>query len=462
MMTPSQIMELVASKKPYLGHNAMLIDVFEGNLTKYILLELEKQLSPQAFKQQMYRLNPTNMLPKIIDKLTNIFQSGVTREVTGGSESDAELLSWYGDKLGINESMNVSNELFNLTKASLIYPYVSRGTPKLRVILNDRFIVHSTDPIDPTNPTCVTLLAGKVDDAEIFWTWTDEHFIITDSHERVRLDLMSAMGDVDGSNPIGKLPFVYVNESKHNLCPTTDTDLMTMIKLVPIMISDLNLAAFFQCFSILYTIDVNSENLVFAPNAVWPLKSDSTTDKKPEIGSIKPQVDYDQVLNLIQSQLSMWLSTKGIRAGSVGVLTQDNFASGISKLIDEMDTYEARQKQVGTYTKAESELWDLLLNYMHPYWADTGMIDNPARFTSTAKVKTTFAAQLPMQARGTVVRDLRDEYASGFISRRGAMAKLNPEMTSSQLDALIKEIDEERGVDNGESDAAPTGLAEGA
>jgi len=222
------------------------------------------------------------------------------------------------------------------------------------------------------------------------------------------------------------------------------------------MCSDLNLAAMFQCFSILWTIDLNDTNLKFAPNAVWALKSDPTSDKKPEIGSIKPQVDYDQVLGLIQSQLTIWLSTKGIRAGSVGTLTTDNFASGISKLIDEMDTYEARQKQTGIYLKAEAELWDLTLNYMHPYWADSGQIDNPARWTPTATVATKFAVQLPAQSRGVAVRDLRDEYAAGFISRRGALAKLNPEMSDAELDALMVEIDAERTIkadDNGESDA---------
>lgn len=446
MLSPKDVIELVQNKAAQLSHNHNLIDVFNGNLTPYIIKDLKSQLSPQSFEQQMHRLSPINLLPKIIDKLTNIYQTAVTRQVVDGSETDAELLSWYVNSYAANEYMNTSNELLNLCKTSLIYPYVSRGRPKLRVILNDRFVVYSADPIDPNIPTHVIVLGDKIDGKDIYWQWSADGFQISDSDEKLRLDLMKAFNN-DGSNPIGRLPFVYANESKHALAPCPDSDLLRMIKLIPIMCSDLNLAAMFQCFSILWTIDLNDTNLKFAPNAVWALKSDPTSDKKPEIGSIKPQVDYDQVLGLIQSQLTIWLSTKGIRAGSVGTLTTDNFASGISKLIDEMDTYEARQKQTGIYLKAESELWDLTLNYMHPYWADSGQIDNPARWTPTATVSTKFAVQLPAQSRGVAVRDLRDEYAAGFISRRGALAKLNPEMSDAELDALIIEIDAERTVE---------------
>lgn len=459
MISPDEVIEIVKCKAAYLQQNKVTLDIYEGNLTKYILADLKDQLSNQAFQQQMHRLAPINILPKIIDKLTNIYQTGVTRQVIDGNDTDSELLGWYNKSFCTDDYLNTSNEFFNLCKGSLIYPYLSSGKPKLRVMLNDRFVVYSNDPIDPTKPTHVIILGDKVDGFDIYWTWSEDRFQISDSQGKVRGDLMAKYNN-DGTNPVQRLPFVYVNESKNHLMPTLDTDTLAMVKLIPIMCSDLNLAAMFQCFSILYTIDLNDNDLKFSPNAVWALKSDPTTDKKPEIGSIKPQVDYEQVLGLIQSQLTMWLSTKGIRAGSIGQLTSDNFASGISKLIDEMDTYESRQKQVGVYVNAESELWDLVLNSMHPYWSDSGMIDNNAKFTPTATVQTKFAVQLPQQSRGQVVRDIRDEFAAGFISRRMALVKLNPEKTDAEIDELIEEIDEERGL-NGISDRDPADSTQG-
>ncbi len=461
MITPEQVVKVVDRQKAYTAHNSTLLDVFHGNLMQYIMADLKKSLSPQSFIQQCYRLAPINILPKIIDKLTNIYQTPVIREVQDGKESDSELLSWYVEKMSANDALNQANEYYNLTKASLIYPYVAKEKPALRVIQNDKFAVYSNDPIEPEKPTHIILFGDKDGDTDIYWTWTDTQFMVSDSEGKVRTDLMASFDNQLGINPIGRLPFIYVNESRNHLLPPQDTDTMTMVKLLPVMLSDLNLASMFQCFSIIYGIDVSDQALTFSPNAFWSLKSDPTSDKKPEIGTIKPQVDYDQVLNLVQSQLSMWLSTKGIRAGSMGTLTTDNVSSGISKFIDEMDTFEARQKQVATFQKADQELWDLVLNYMHPYWSETGMIDNPARFTPSAKVSVTFALQLPQQTRGQVVRDVKEEYASGFLSRRRALKKLNPEMTEAEVDELLAEIDAERGVINAEGDGNSVDGAQG-
>lgn len=451
MLDPKFVCELVRSKKQYLQHNHVLLDIYEGNLLPYIEKDLSEQLNPQAFKQAMFRIAPVNVLPKIIDKLTNIYQTAVVREVEDGSESDKELLDWYAKSFDVNTQLNCSNELFNLTKASLIYPYVHKGKPQLREILNDRFVVYSDDPFEPYKPTHVIEIWGIKDGLEIYRVYSANEFYIVKSDETIDRQMMAALNIGDGINPIGKLPFIYVNESKYNLCPTQDTDVLKLTKLIPLMLTDLNYAAMFQSFSIMYGIDVDDEGLIKDPSVFWRFKSDPSSDKKPEVGMIKPEVDYDQVLKLIESELSLWLGTKGIRASTVGALTQDNFASGISKVIDEMDTFEARQKQVSTYVNVEAELWDLVLNYMHPYWASVGLIENKTLWSKEAYVKTTFAVQLPQQSRGALVNDLKTEYQSGFISRKRAVAKLNPEMGEQEIEDLLQEIDEERSIDVSET-----------
>jgi hypothetical protein len=140
----------------------------------------------------------------------------------------------------------------------------------------------------------------------------------------------------------------------------------------------------------------------------------------------------------------MWLNTKGIRAGSIGKLSQENLMSGISKIIDEMDTFEARQKQVTIFQVVEKELWNLILNHLHPYWMSKGTAPVNLTFSPTASIKTKFAVQLPAQTRGQVVKDVNEEYKAGFTSRKRALAQLNPELNPEQIDELMQEIDEER------------------
>lgn len=443
-LSPKDVAEIARDKAKYLDLNRQILDIYDNNLTEYLIKDLAAQLTGQSLEQALHRISPINILPKVIDKLTNIYQTSVVRTVEGGNETDKQILDYYQDILNPNDSLNQANELYNLCQNTLIYPVIKKGMPYLRVIENDKFIPVAHNPLEPTELTQVILLGPTIDNVATFWVWSDSEFYITDANEKYRYDLMAEFKNEDAVNPIGRLPFVYINESKRKIMPKQDIDMLKIVRLIPVMLSDLNLAAMFQSFAIIYGIDLDDENLEFAPNAFWRLKSDPSSDKTPSIGTIKPQVDYSQVLGLIEAQISMWLGTKGIKSSSIGSLTQDNFASGISKIIDEMDTFEARQKQVTVFKGAEKELWDLVLNYMHPYWISQGHIPMTAQFTRTAEVMTKFSVQLPTQSRGQIVRDVKDEYMAGFISRKKAIARLNPELADEQIDELIMEIDEER------------------
>lgn len=443
MIDPKSTNKIVEGYSEYLRYNKDLLNIYEGQLLPYIEHDLKKQLSLQSYEQAIHRIFPVNILTKVIDKLTNIYQTTVVREVVDGTEADEELLHWYEENLSVNEQMQCANEMYNLCKASLIHPMIYEGKPYLRIIQNDRFVVQGQDMAMPTKPTDVILLAGQKDGKPLYFVYDDYTFKIYVG-EDTDTAMMSQYGNELGINPFGKLPFVYTPDSKYQIMPIQDSSMLRVVKTIPVILSDLNLAAMFQTFSILYGIDVDDENIKFAPNAFWKFKSDVTTDKTPSIGQIKPQVDIDQVIRLVEAELSMWLGTKGIRPGAVGQLTAENMASGISKVIDEMDTYEARQKQVTVFQNTEKNMWDLVLKTMHPYWVQNGMVENTTLFSPGAKVQTKFAVQLNMQTRGQLVKDLKEEIASGFSTKKLAIMKLNPEMSEEDVAELMAEIDQER------------------
>lgn len=435
------------SNTKYLSHNHDLMKMLEGEIKTFVLESLREQLSADQFAQIRHRINLVNLLPRYVDKLTNIYQTTVTREVIGGTQADQDLMAWYVEKFQLNHFMNKANEVYNLCKSVLIYPYAHQGKPCLRLMLNDRAIPYSSDQIDPSRPTDVIVLAEKENHKKIFWVYSENEFKIIDSDENVLTSRMRDLDNEEGINPFAPvLPFVYAADSRFSLVPKIDEDVIPMMVLVPCMLSDLNLAALFQAFSILYGIDLDDENMAIGPGKFLRFKSDPTTQTKPELGSIKPTVDFGEVLSLIQSELSLWLQSKGIRPGSVGQLTSENFMSGISKLVDEMDTFEARQKQTEVFAKLEMDLWDLIINTMHPYWVENQMIDNRQSWSFGVKVKTKFSVQLPAQSRGQFVRDTREEFAAGFISRKSALKRLNPEKSDTEIDDMILEIDEERGL----------------
>lgn len=436
-------------EKKRVQHNGELFEIYEGDLVKFLLKDLKNQLSAKAFNRIQGRLAPINVLPKYVDKLSKIYQQSPMRMPTTEAESDKEFVERYSKFMNIDVRMNNANEFYNMFKNTLIEPYVHKGVPKIRSIRSDLFYVLSMDEVDPNEPTHIAVTMGKDKGhggRTLYRAYTDEEFLIFDSEGKIRTDLMMKFGNPEGENPIGNLPFIYANQSQNLLTPRIDTDTLKMIKIIPILLSDLNYSVWFQAFSLLFMINVDESKFERNPDSVLFLKSAEGTEGNPEVGTIKPEVDIDKVLELIQAQFSFWLNTKGIRPGSVGKLTESNFASGISKIIDDMDTFEARQKQVTAFQQTELELWRLLSANFHPYWKEKGLLSVDVPDPSKEMfVQTSFPVQLPMVNRGEAVKDLEAEVDAGFTSRMRAIKALNPRMTDAEIEDLMKEIDDEKG-----------------
>lgn len=444
-----QIIEQIQSNKSLLQENGHLFEIFEGNLLKHVDSALRKQLSWQSYEQAKHRIAPINVLRRIIDKLSKIYQQSPTRTILNGTDQDKELLAWYEEKLGINEVMNQSNEFANLHKNNLIELFVDDAMPKMRSVSAHQFWVYSKNKVDPTVPTHVAIFDsdmsvekkdGMKDKLRVY---SADKFIIVDSDGDIVQQDMNELGNPEGINPYGVLPFTYVNTSANLLVPLPDTDTKSMSILIPILLTDLNHAVQFQSFSMMYGIDVDVGDIKRAPNAFLDLKSDPASDKTPQIGSIKPQVDIDQVLGLVASEFSLWLNTRGIKPGSIGQMNRDNFASGVSKMIDEMDVSEHRQRQVTIYRNVENDFWNRLMHHIHPFWVANGMIENRQLFSTNAKVDTNFAPQVPMLRRGDIIKELQDEISAGFTTKRRAIKKLNPHMADDEIDELLREIEQD-------------------
>lgn len=450
------LVKYVKDNAEYLKHNNVLFNIYEGDLNKYVERDLQEQLSPKAYNLAKFRIAPINILRRIVDKLSKIYAKSPRRiALVNGepSEKDQVLLDWYIQHMQCDVYWNIANELFNLSKTVSVEPFVDKGLPRMRAIPNDRFMYYSDDMNDPTKPTAWIKAMGSIyDDKEqkqkaIFYIYTDEEFIPVTEDGVVLTDVLAKLENPNAQNPYGKIPSVYVNKSFHSITPPIDSDVLAMTKLIPVLLSDLNYAVMMQAFSIIYGIDVDQENLVMAPNVFWNLKSDKTSDKKPEVGTIKPEVDITQVMEFIKAQLILWLNSKNIRPGSVGDLSAENMASGIAKIVDEMDTFEDRQKQVQFFQKAEYDFWALISQNMHPYWRSQKMIDTNLDFSPNVEIKVEFPEQLPMSDRSKLIDDAIKELDKALTTKERAIKMINPDMDSAQVEALLEEIQEETTIE---------------
>lgn len=455
------LLKYIKSHEGTIDHNKQLFDIYEGYLADYVLLDLQKQMSAQSFDQIKLRLSPINILVRVVQKLSRIYSKSPLRELIIESPKDQEIMGFYKDSFELDTFMGMSNEFFNLFKNTLIEPYIGKyGKPKLRVYPSDRFLVFSNDRVDPTCPTHVVKFMGKqsfvspdsteknplVEDLNVYYLYTDTEFLPINERGKVLQDVLNELNNPEGVNVYGVLPFVYINKSRHSIIPLIDTDTLRMTKIFPILLSDLNFSVLYQTFSIIYGIDVDNENLTMSPNAFWNFKSDPSSNKTPSIGSIKPQVDIAEVMNFIASQLSFWLQSKNIRPGSVGDLTAENMSSGVAKIVDEMDTYDERQRQVSYFQDGEEKLWNLVINHLHPYWVANHEIDETRLFENGQEVDVTFPDQKPMVSKQQILSDAKLELELGITTRKVVIMQVNPELSEEQADEFLEIISEENTV----------------
>lgn len=435
------------AQEDYRDMNARLIEIYEGGLEGQIIEHLKKSL-PKTWERVTDRIAPINLLKRLVDKLSKIYQEQPTRMPANEGEATSNLLQYYLDSMRVDTYLNVANEIFNMAKSVLLQPYTHEGKPCLRVITPDRFAVRSTSAVDSTNPTEVMIymrdIVGRDGTKEkVFHAYSKNDFLIFTDKERILTAEMAEVGNPEGINPIGRLPFTYIKRSRTRLVPRHDDDLYRMTLLIPILLSDLNYAVKWQTFSIMYGINVDSKNLVMDPSAFWELKTDpAAPDQQIEINTIKPVVDISETIRLIETEIAFWLQSQGIKPGALGSLQGDALSSGVAKIIDEMDTMENRVGQISYFKDAEADLWDLTFNHLHPYWVDTQQVENRQAWTG-GQVWTDFRLPQPIVRRKELVEEVNAEYTAGFLTKHDAVQRLNPDWSQADVAEYITKLEDE-------------------
>jgi hypothetical protein len=444
----AEIYEYIKDHLDYLKLNKEIFEIYEGNLEPYVQRILRESVNQRYYNSIKHRVFSFNILKRIVDKLAKVYAKGPNRRSTSQAQ---EVVEFYEKEMNLNWQMNLADEYANLFKGYALEPYVHEGKAQLRVLPYDRFLVISDDSVDPMKETVFVKMMGEkkvghngeVTKRSVFQVYTNEEFDAFDS------DLETytyALKDNEGVNPYGIIPFIYGNRSRSKLIPTQDTDLINFTKMLPVMLTDLGGAIMYQCFSIIYGVDLDLENLTVSPDVIWNLKSDTDRDVTPTVGTIKPDVDIQKVLNFIQTSLIFLLETRGIRAGSVGSIDAGNTASGISKIVDEMDTFEIRKQNIQFFKKDEQELWAKLA-IMHNEWIASGELTGlPLINLNSFFVDIDFDEPKPLESRQSMIETRQMEVDLGVLDKKTALEQLYPDLTEEQIEERLVLIKNEESL----------------
>lgn len=423
--------------------------MFNGKLKEILREAISKEYKkPESIQGLMERLIPINIMQKIVTKLAGVYTEPAARTVADASEEDQALLDLYIEGMCYNQRQKEANRYFKLFKRNLQELYVdSYGVPCARNLPRHTYEVFSFNPLTPNYPEVVIkILNDSVDTKEQrLAVWSNENHVVIDGTGKIDRAAMMSMQNEDGVNPYGALPFVYTNESSYSVDPIQDDDLVRMSIVIPVLLTDLAFAEKYMSFGVLYTIgDVG--DIPFNPNTVIPLNF-GPDGQKPEIGSIKPDVDTDKVLLFVESLLAMLLTTKNLSTATVSSkLTSDNAASGIAKMLDQAESVEDKRDQQQYFYKAEQDTWNLISKYLIPVWRKAGKLSSEynQEFSSSFKVSVKFQEPKVMITEREQIEISALRIKEGFSTQKRELAILYPQMTSEEIDVLEDEIEEEQ------------------
>jgi len=424
--------------------------MYNGKTKEIIREALDKEFNkPETVNELIGRLVPINIVEKIINKLAGVYVEAPNRTVEDESETDTELMNDYEHYLELNQIMKQANRHLKLFKRFLIEMYIDEnGWPGLRLYPRHRYEVYAHDTYRKTRPNIVALIKkwDVIPENQIIVVWSDIGHKVINGHGQIIPEIMIKMDNVDGINPYGELPFIYQTTSIDEVDPIPDDDLLKAAIAIPVVLTDLLFAVKYQAWSILWTIGPVGD-IPGNPSSVISLQY-GPGGEKPEIGTVKPEIDIVAILQLIANIMSMLLTTKNLSAKTIATTQSvEDLISGISKALDNAESVEDKADQQAYFFKAENDLWTKLSEYMIPYWRETNQLvpELDSDFSDAFSVNISFQEPKILLSQKEKVENSKQMLDVGLTTLKRELKKHYPDYNDTAIDELYEEILREKG-----------------
>lgn len=349
----------------YFYNNNLYVRVMEDQL-KDVLEEqiFSKMETKNGRKDKIALCTPINYLKKIVNKL-NIYTFDTAREVS----SDKDLYEYHFNQIKPYAVLQKGCGLYSGSKSVLMEIYVNKKMQlKWRAIPNDRYYLYTTDKIDNTTPEYVVKIietisykcnqTGKLIEADLLYIYSETEFLAVDTAGRIWQEYMPNGTE----NPLGFMPFVHVNQDYSNIVPKTDKDTLTVILQCCSILTDANVANFYQAFPRFTATGIDKDKSSFGgnPGDITILNAPEGSDVVPTFSVVPSALDTSKSVDLATKLFQMLMDIKGLKVNSEKASAG---VSGVQELINNSDTTEVRKAYVNDWEPAEEEMWEKTAMY---------------------------------------------------------------------------------------------------
>jgi hypothetical protein len=434
-------------------------DIYRNRQASYVLERLFDEFSPKTV-QRMRKVLSINPCKRIIDQLGSIYAKEPDRHFSNTTEDlESGIENMYHYAM-FDEQMRLANRYYKLHDQAALMILPKYGRICARALTPKDYDVIPDDQ-DPERAYAYILNAWDLDQrrASDYYGTTpqlDNTYFqndrrnqkIADDNDRQKAQkryviwtdelhmTVNGFGDVVGEivpNPIGKMPFIDIASEKDfqffvrrgNSVPEFTIDLLSQL-------SDLAEISRLQGHSqaIVYSVE-EPRDLAVGPNKVMWLKLDpNNPNAQPKFEFASPTPDLGNSLEILNTQLRMFLSTMGLDPATVAGKTDARaFTSGLDHLLSNIDKFKASQEDMDIFRRVETEAFDLMRdwsNLMQGVTDETQLIEplQIGQIPMDVNIEVKFAEPTSVRTQSELEDSVLKRIDAGLLTKRDALIEL--------------------------------------
>lgn len=445
-------------------------DVYRNRQDRYVIEKLEAELKPD-FVQRMRKVLSINPCKRIVDEMASLYKDEPERDFSDASDKEKEQIDSLYHFGMVDAKMRLANAYYKLHDQAALFIAPRDGVIDVRVLSPKDYDV-IPDSVNPEKAQSYILSVWDLDQHASYRSTTEDNYRSSDQANAMIADdsdrkgskkiyvvwdkefhfTMNGNGEIISelvNNPIGKLPFVDIAMEKdfqffvRRGSGTVEftIDLLTQL-------SDLASISRMQGYSqAIISSDQEPKPMVVGPDRIiWLKKDPNNPQSNPTFEFASPSPDLSGGLEIIDSQVKMFLSSQGIDASVVsGKGEKRSFASGVDHLLANIDKFQASQQDMSLFRWVEYELFEIMKLWSNAYQNVTiGGLKDELRIATIAdsvnmsvKFSRPHSVRTQSETEDSVIKLLE----SGLMSRKQAIMRLY-EVDESMAEEIITEIDE--------------------
>lgn len=453
----------------------------------YVLRELLKQFDDETVREMGYSISNISLGRKIIDKLGRVYANGVRR--TAANDAQTELVELAAKQLDFNRVMKRANRYLRMhrntvvgvlpcpvidledesydIKAQAYQPhlydvvedYYNREKPMFIILSNYKPSSQVMTSVDPAKQGrgATTLQPKKLSDGkdqtiadkkedenaenEQYIWWSKHYHFTTNAKGEMISQNGGEVNAEDIVNPIQQLPFeTLAIDQEGSFWAEGGEDIFDGAVHVNCMITNVQHIGVTQGYGQFYMTGKNLPRFVKAGvNKSILMEVENNDDPRPELGFASANPKLQELKEQIVMYVALLLTTNNLSTKSISsdLSSSQDFASGISMIIDKSESIEDVQDQRDVFYRVEPKLFQIAQKWQAVYKDSLIEDSKKAMLPQDVEVLVKFNDYRPIMSESEKLNNMKLRKELGITSMLELLMIDDPELTKADAEKKL-------------------------